>query len=331
MTAVGSPEGFRGTSRHGLRAAAVRRCLLAVSVLHDLDLTWDDGLRVDDLRDPAGGLPDVRVDGPVQIRMSGTRLACLLGDDVPDEPAPIARVARYLRLRGLVTQLSPDAVAASVRAVGLPVGHVLHPGPDWARVTVAGGALSLGLGLLPDAPALADTAFAGSALATPGLAEHAEDAPVPAFAAPTPLPLPAGVLEDEGFEPQDLWPAAMARLEELGTLAAARHRRRPRDPLRPLAEADVVTLLGSHALRSELAADAGTGLAALVVPMRNRGWVSSSAIDPAFGPAAAAAMSDVARGFERPLLVTAEEVVQVPEGGHPLRYLGDQPPGSPLS
>jgi hypothetical protein len=138
------------------------------------------------------------------------------------------------------------------------------------------------------------------------------------------------VLEDAGVDADALWPLAFARLEELGALAVARHRRLPRDPLRPIAEADVVTLLGSTALRAELAREAGTGLAALVVPMRNRGWVSSAVIDPAFGPTAAAATSDEARGFARPLLVTAEEVVQVPEGGHPLRYLGAQAAGTPF-
>ena len=317
MTAAGGPEGLRDAGPYGLRDGAVRRCLLAVSVLHDLDLTWDDAVR-----SPAGdGLPDVRLDGPVPVLMSGTRLAHLLGDDVPDEPASIERVARYLRMRCRVAELSPTSLVASLRAVGLPVGHVLHPGAGWVRSTVPGGALSLGLGLLPEGVADGSVLFE----------EQPPDAPVRSLAAPTPQPLPGGVLEDAGFDPDELWPRAVARLEELGALAVARRRRRPRDPLRPLAEADVVTLLGSRALRDELAAESSTGLAALVVPMRNRGWVSSSAIDPAFGPAAAAATSDESRGFARPLLVTAEEIVQVPEGGHPLRYLGDQPMGSAFS
>jgi hypothetical protein len=122
----------------------------------------------------------------------------------------------------------------------------------------------------------------------------------------------------------------MSRLEELGKLAADRRRRRPRDPLRPLAEADVVTLLGSRRFRFELATESQTGLAALVVPMLTRGWVSNSSLDSAFGPAAASATEPEQRGFPRPVLVTEYEVVQVPEGGHPLRYLGQQPP-SPRS
>jgi len=314
MTAAGTSDGRGNASPFGLRDSAVRRCLLAVSVLHDLDLVWDDG-RTSEIRAEGSGFPDVRVEGPVPVVVPGPRLALLIGDDASDDPATVERVARFFRLRRCVAQLSPAQVLASLRVVGLPVGHALHPGADWVQQPVPGGALSLGLGLLPDGAVVRD--------------ETADlDAPVAAFAAPTPVPIPGGVLEDAGYDPKEIWPRVMRRLEELGTLAVARHRRRPRDPLRPLAEADVVTLLGSRALRAELATEAGTGLAALVVPMRNRGWVSSSAIDPAFGPAAAAATSDEARGFTRPVLVTTDEVVQVPEGGHPLRYLDEQTTGN---
>src|SRR4051812_38201818 len=144
MAAAGGPEGLRDAGPYGLRDGAVRRCLLAVSVLHDLDLSWDDAVR-----SPAGdGLPDVRVDGPVPLLMTGTRLADLLGDDVPDDAASIERVARYLRMRRRVAELSPASLLVSLRAVGLPADHVLHPGTGWVRSTVPGGALSLGLGLL---------------------------------------------------------------------------------------------------------------------------------------------------------------------------------------
>jgi hypothetical protein len=53
----------------------------------------------------------------------------------------------------------------------------------------------------------------------------------------------------------------------------------------------------------------------VVVPMRTRGWVEISRIDPAFGPAAAAATDAVDRGFARPLLVTADELTMVRPGG----------------
>jgi hypothetical protein len=86
--------------------------------------------------------------------------------------------------------------------------------------------------------------------------------------------------------------------------------------LRPLGDCDVVTLLGSRALRSALAAEAG-GMAAVVAPMRRRGWTRLATIDPAFGPAAAAATAPEERGFPRPVLLTADELTVVPLGGAP--------------
>ncbi|MCW2613999.1 MAG: hypothetical protein JWN08_993, partial [Frankiales bacterium] len=45
--------------------------------------------------------------------------------------------------------------------------------------------------------------------------------------------------------------------------------------------------------------------------------------DPAFGPAAAAATHAPERGFARPLLVTADELALVPDGGKPDLVLRD--------
>jgi hypothetical protein len=281
-----------------LRNGAVRRCLLAVTVLHDLDLSWAD------VRAPAVGLPDLQIDGPSPIRVSGEQLSLLFGADDPEGAATVGRVARWLLARREVDSLPAPLLFDLLRVVGLPVGHVLHPGSSWVRAQVPGGALTLGLGLLHEGPA---------------------ELPVP----PIP-PLPPGVLEDAGVDVRAGWAAARQRLEELGALAAARRQRRPRDPIRPMAEADVVTLLGSSAFRTGLA-ESSNGLIGLIVPMRHRGWVSSSSIDPAFGPAAAAATAEDERGFSRPLLVTADEVVQVPAGGHPLRHLGYQAMRSRLS
>ena len=52
-------------------------------------------------------------------------------------------------------------------------------------------------------------------------------------------------------------------------------------------------------------------------PMRRRGWTRLALIDPAFGPAAAAATRVEERGFARPLLLTADELTQAAEGGRP--------------
>ena len=54
-----------------------------------------------------------------------------------------------------------------------------------------------------------------------------------------------------------------------------------------------------------------------IVPMRRRGWTRLALVDPAFGPAAAAATDPADRGFARPLLLTADEVTEVPAGGRP--------------
>jgi hypothetical protein len=303
----------------GLRDVAVRRCLLAVVVVHDIDLSWVDP-------DPdASGWPDLQLDGPDPIAVPAARVAAVLADRELEHPGTVALLARWLRLRRTLHALPIALVLEGLRAVGLPAEHVSHPGPDWTRATVPGAALTLGLGLV-----------AGSGDEAAALGPEPGDllggaGPIQAIAAPAPVPLPAGLLEEIGVDPAAVWPAALARLEELGGLAAARRRRRPRDPLRPLAEADVVSLLGSRRFRFALASETPSGLAGLVVPMLTRGWVSNSSIDSAFGPAAAAATTDEQRGFPRPLLVTEYEVVQVPEGGHPLRYLGGQQQRSPWS
>jgi hypothetical protein len=47
----------------------------------------------------------------------------------------------------------------------------------------------------------------------------------------------------------------------------------------------------------------------VAVPTRNRGWLDLNRIDPAFSAAAAQLTTAEERGFDRPLLVTREEVV----------------------
>jgi hypothetical protein len=309
-----------GTS--GLRLAAARRCLLAVSVLHDIDLSLEPDA-------DSAGLPSVVLDGTPPIRVPGLRLAALLADADLEASSTVERVARWLKLRSSVAAIPVPLLLESVRVVGLPAGHELHPGSAWVRSRIPGGALDLGFGLLP-VPSDRIESDTSDPLGELG----------PPVLTPRPVPLPTEILEDAlagtGVSADSLWAPAVRRLDHLVDLAVARLRRRPQDPLRPLAEADVVTLLGCRRFRAELAGDpasgTGTGLAGLIVPMLARGWVSTLAVDPAFGPAAAAAVDGDQRGFARPLLVSAHEVVQVPPGGNPLRHLGIQrqaePPGT---
>jgi hypothetical protein len=53
--------------------------------------------------------------------------------------------------------------------------------------------------------------------------------------------------------------------------------------------------------------------------MRSRGWLDLSRMDPAFSAAAARLTEANERGFDRPLLVTREEVVLAKEGGDVVR------------
>jgi hypothetical protein len=55
---------------------------------------------------------------------------------------------------------------------------------------------------------------------------------------------------------------------------------------------------------------------AVAVPVRNRGWLDLSRIDPAFVQAAASIAGDDERGFSRPVLLTVDEVVTALPGGN---------------
>src|SRR5581483_7049255 len=158
----------------------------------------------------------------------------------------------------------------------------------WVRQPILGGCLDLGLGFL-------------------GLAANEPDRVVIA---------PTTALQAAGIDTAMWWPSAMEYLENMGALATTRWRRSLRAPLRPMGDCDVVTLLASVVFRGALCADAG-GMRAIAVPMRHRGWLELSRIDPAFAQAAASITDDEARGFARPLLLTLDEVAMVGEGGRP--------------
>ena len=251
----------------------LRRGVLAVSVLHDVDIEPS----------PLG----VVLPGTPTIWVSwGECRRALAGHD--PETTGRRRLADWLLARRWAANLSPEQLAQQLRPVGLPVDHVLHPGLDWVRERVIGDALDLGLGAVDLDPADPDRVVL----------------------------LPATALDAAGLDHEQMWARAKTMLDDLGALAAERVRRDTRGQLRPLGDCDVVTLLGSRALRAALAADAG-GMAAAVVPMRTRGWTKLGLIDPAFGPAAARATAAEQRGFDRPLLLTADELAVVAPGGRP--------------
>jgi len=253
---------------------ALRQCLLAVSVVYDVDMVpATDGITL-------SGFPEIQV-GFAEI------VAALSGID-PATPHAHTRLLRWLRLRRAVADRSLDELAETIRPVALPIGHELHPGPTWVRQPVLGGCLDLGagfVGLLPDQP----------------------DAVVVT---------PTGILDAAGIDSGPWWGGALEYLENMGALATGRWRRDPRSPLRPMGDCDVITLLASRVFRGALSADVG-GMRAMAAPVRTRGWLDLSRIDPAFAQTAAAIADDDSRGFPRPILLTVDEVVMVTEGGNP--------------
>ncbi|MGB8652072.1 MAG: hypothetical protein WCD35_15585 [Mycobacteriales bacterium] len=255
-------------------AVELRRGVLAVSVLHDLDI------------EPAK--LGVTLTGTPSVWVSwGECRRALAGHD-PEATSGRERLSRWLLARRWAADLPTAGLRERLRPVGLPVDHVLHPGLDWVRHRVLGNALDLGLGAVDIDPRDPDQVVL----------------------------LPQPLLHAAGLDAEAEWQQAHDYLDRMGAVAAERLALDPKGQLRPIGDCDVVTLLGSPALRTAIATRAG-GMGAVVAPMRRRGWTDLALIDPAFGPAAAAATSAVERGFTRPLLVTPEELALASEGGHP--------------
>lgn len=255
-------------------AVELRRGVLAVSVLQDLDI------------EPAALGVTLTGDPTVWVSWGECRRS-LAGHD-PETAEGRERLGRWLLARRWAADISLPDLRERLRPVGLPVDHVLHPGLDWVRRRVLGDALDLGLGAVdidPDDP------------------DHV-------------VLLPQPLLDAVGLDAGVAWVEAEDYLERMGELATERLRLDPKGQLRPVGDCDAVTLLGSRSLRTAIAREAG-GMGAVVAPMRKRGWTKLAAIDPAFGPAAAAATAPHERGFTRPLLVTSEELALALEGGRP--------------
>jgi hypothetical protein len=231
---------------------------------------------------------------PLEITWGEVRRA--VGDADPDSGLARKRLRRHLRGRRIAAGADADVLAANARPVGLPVDHPMHPGPGWVCETVLGGVLELGLGFV-------------------GVGGDPDEVVL----------IPPECLAAAEVDSSSWWPPARRYLERMGAIAAERVVRDPAGLLRPIGDCDALTLLGSRTLRMALAWLDRTGLRAVAVPMRRRGWVDLSRIDPAFAPAAAAATDDEERGFARPLLVTADEVTVVARGGEPARLVLQDP------
>ena len=253
--------------------AALRRCVLSVVVLDDLDLEpAEEGVRV-----PAAG-------GDELVPWSDVAAAA---------GAPAGPAAARLRVRDWLlahrTLQEENAAGtdpwALLLPLALPVGSAAHPGPAWAHRTVLGGALDLGLGVR---------------------------LPAPDGGAPRVVPLPDPVARRLGLDVAGGQPAgALAYLERMGGYAGHRLRRdrggRDGGVLRPVGGCDVPTLLAARSLREVVVEDGG-GLRAVAVPRRERGWFDLARIDPAFVGAAWSATEPEQRAFPRAVLVTRDEV-----------------------
>src|SRR3954453_2253425 len=258
---------------HSPEPTELRRCALAVAVLHDLDVL------------PA--IDGIVLTGTPTIEVTWAECRRALGGVEPETDDGRHRLARWLLLRRWLAERPLGNLAERARPFGTPVESPLHSGLDWVRRRVLGDALDLGFGFVGLDPRDPDKV----------------------------LPVPQRLLESAKVNVDDWWPTAVVYLERMGRMAAERMERNPKAPLRPMGDCDVVTLLGSMTLRAAMVDGVADGLRTVAVPMRNRGWLDLSRVDPAFSAAAARLTAPEDRGFPRPLLVTREEVALAGEGG----------------
>jgi hypothetical protein len=250
----------------------LRRCALAVAVLHDLDIV------------PA--IDGIVLPGRPAVEIGWAECRRALGGVEPETDDGRHRLARWLLLRRWVADRPLEDLVERARPYGAAVESPLHPGLDWVRRRILGDALDIGLGFVGLDPRDPDKV----------------------------LPVPERLLEAHGVDADAWWPNAVVYLERMGRMAAERLDRTPEAPLRPMGDCDVVTLLASMTLRTAIVAQVADGMRTVAVPMRTRGWLDLTRVDPAFSAAAARLTSPEERGFSRPLLVTREEVALAPEG-----------------
>jgi hypothetical protein len=255
----------------------LRRCALAVAVLHDIDVV------------PA--TDGIVLPGPPQIRVSWVECRRALAGADPESDDGRVRVARWFTMRRWLSDRPVEDLVERARPYGASVTSPLHPGLDWVRRRVLGDALDLGFG------------FVGIDPFDPDLV----------------VPVPHALLRAAGIDPTPWWSTSVVYLEQMGEMAAQRLARSPKSPIRPMGDCDVVTLLGSRTFRQAIVAGVSDGMRTVAVPMRTRGWLDLTRVDPAFSAAAARLTATEDRGFDRPLLVTRDEVVLGRDGGDVVR------------
>src|SRR3954469_4569600 len=122
---------------------ALKRCVLAVSVLDDVDL-----------------LPRERhvvVEGSPVVRVPWRLVRRAIAGADPESPAARHRVAVLLRNVRWAADLGRAEMRVRARPYGVAVEHPAHPGLDWIRQRVMGDTLDLGTGFVGLDPARPDT------------------------------------------------------------------------------------------------------------------------------------------------------------------------------
>lgn len=265
--------------------ASLRRTLLAASVIDDIDVVpTDEG---------------VILGGSVETYLTWHDIATAIGPHPPDSVIARVRLATTLRLHAWVQEDAKRAraqVRVAARLLAMHPDHALHPGDSWVQERVLGGALDCGIGLVSESSDGADA-----------------------------VPLPPSVAEAAQISESILFADLRVHAHSMGQLVVARLHRddagarsrvgsENQAVLRPVGGLDVPSLLATAPVRSYLADSDGSGMRAIAVPIRSRGWYDLARVDPAFVQAAWSASSEVERGLPRSLLVTEHEVAQGPGG-----------------
>ena len=115
-------------------ATTLRRCALAVAVLHDLDVL------------PA--IDGIVLAGTPTLEVSWAECRRALGGVDPDTDDGRHRLARWLLLRRWLADRPLEDLYERARPYATPVESVLHSGLDWVRRRVLGDALDLGFGFV---------------------------------------------------------------------------------------------------------------------------------------------------------------------------------------
>lgn len=216
---------------------------------------------------------------------------------VSDTPTSIRRrIARWMRLRIHLSMLATtlgdsyaNHVVSQVRPRALPADHTLHPGASWLVTRVLGGSTHSGLALRGfNDDGLADSESAGL--------------------------LPIRLLEYAAVPTDPAIIRARQYVHDMAELAVDRHRHDPSAVMRSLGDADVPTLLTSPLYRHTILD--GQGMRSAAVPSRHRGWLDLGRLDPAFAVSAAALTEADERGYNRPILITGDEIAMVKPGGN---------------